>query len=128
MISRGERWSYAAGDLGFNFVWQSVELYLLFYYIRGLGIAPEVASAIFLVGAAVDYSHANSVKTALQFGSLYRKQPYLGGLPLVLLNDRFAFLREAILDVWADPLDAQHVRGHPGVRRIGHLLHARPER
>ncbi|MFA5964320.1 MAG: MFS transporter [Sphingomonas sp.] len=55
MISRGERWSYAAGDLGFNFVWQSVELYLLFYYIRGLGIAPEVASAIFLVGAAVDW-------------------------------------------------------------------------
>lgn len=43
------------------------------------------------------------------FGSLYRKQPYLGGLPLVLLHDRFAFLREAILDVWADPLDAGRV-------------------
>lgn len=56
MISRRERWSYAAGDLGFNFVWQSVELYLLFYYIRGLGIAPAVASAIFLVGAVVDWA------------------------------------------------------------------------
>ncbi|WP_010214922.1 MFS transporter [Sphingomonas sp. PAMC 26621] len=55
MISRRERWSYAAGDLGFNFVWQSVELYLLFYYIRTLGIAPAVASAIFLVGAVVDW-------------------------------------------------------------------------
>lgn len=55
MISRRERWSYAAGDLGFNFVWQSVELYLLFYYIRTLGITPAIASAIFLVGAVVDW-------------------------------------------------------------------------
>jgi Na+/melibiose symporter-like transporter len=55
MIGRRERWSYAAGDVGFNFVWQSVELYLLFYYIRGIGLAPGVASAIFLVGAAVDW-------------------------------------------------------------------------
>ncbi|GGA43312.1 MFS transporter [Sphingomonas psychrolutea] len=55
MISRRERWSYAAGDLGFNFVWQSTELYLLYYYIRGLGLAPEIASAIFLIGAGVDW-------------------------------------------------------------------------
>lgn len=43
------------------------------------------------------------------FDSLYHKQPYLGGLPLVLLHDRFAFLREAILDIWADPLDPARV-------------------
>ncbi|MDB5307237.1 MAG: hypothetical protein JWO38_1439 [Gemmataceae bacterium] len=43
------------------------------------------------------------------FDSLYRKQPHLGGLPLVLLHDRFAFLREAILDVWDDPHDPARV-------------------
>lgn len=55
MLRRFEAACYAAGDLGFNFVWQSIELYLLFYYIRGLGIAPAVASGIFLAGAAVDW-------------------------------------------------------------------------
>ncbi|OYY89422.1 MAG: sugar transporter [Sphingomonas sp. 28-66-16] len=55
MISRRERWSYAAGDLGFNFVWQSIELYLLFYYIRVLGLTPAIAAGIFLAGAAVDW-------------------------------------------------------------------------
>lgn len=55
MLRRWESWYYAAGDLGFNFVWQSIELYLLFYYIRELGMAPEVAAGIFLAGAAVDW-------------------------------------------------------------------------
>lgn len=55
MLRRFEAWYYALGDLGFNVVWQSIELYLLFYYIRGLGIAPAIASGIFLAGAAVDW-------------------------------------------------------------------------
>ena len=55
MLRRREIWSYAAGDFGFNTVWQSIELYLLFYYVRQLGIAPQVASLIFLAGAAADW-------------------------------------------------------------------------
>ncbi|RZF64537.1 sugar transporter [Sphingomonas populi] len=55
MLRRREIWSYAAGDFGFNTVWQSIELYLLFYYVRHLGIAPQVASLIFLAGAAADW-------------------------------------------------------------------------
>lgn len=55
MIGQRERWSYAAGDLGFNFVWQSIELYLLFFYVRELGLDARTASAIFLAGAAVDW-------------------------------------------------------------------------
>jgi GPH family glycoside/pentoside/hexuronide:cation symporter len=53
-LARREVWSYAAGDFGFNTVWQSIELYLLFYYVRQLGIPPTTASAIFLAGAAAD--------------------------------------------------------------------------
>jgi len=55
MIAARERASFAAGDLGFNFVWQSIELYLLFFYIRVIGLSPELASAIFLAGALVDW-------------------------------------------------------------------------
>jgi hypothetical protein len=36
----------------------------------------------------------------LLFESLYCKQPYLGGLPLVLLHGRFEFLREFFLETW----------------------------
>ena len=40
-----------------------------------------------------------------QFDAVYSRQKYLGGLPLVLLRDRFDFLKEAILDVWDEPND-----------------------
>lgn len=55
MIGRQERFSFAAGDLGFNFVWQSIELYLLFFYISVLGLTPGAAAALFLAGALVDW-------------------------------------------------------------------------
>ncbi|QJU59117.1 MFS transporter [Sphingomonas sp. AP4-R1] len=55
MIGRRERWSYAAGDLGFNFIWQSTEFYLLFFYVRHLGLSPPVASAVFLAGGLVEW-------------------------------------------------------------------------
>ncbi len=55
MIRHRERLSYAAGDLGFNLVWQSIELYLLFFYIQILHLPLGIAAGIFLVGAAVDW-------------------------------------------------------------------------
>lgn len=54
-LGQRERLCFAAGDVGFNFVWQSIELYLLFYYVRVLGLSPGVASAVFLAGAVVDW-------------------------------------------------------------------------
>ena len=53
-VGRKERWAYALGDTGFNFTWATIELYLLFYYIRILDLDPQTASAIFLAGAAID--------------------------------------------------------------------------
>lgn len=55
MTGARERYAFAAGDLGFNFVWQSIELYLLYFYIAEVGLSPEAASGIFLVGALVDW-------------------------------------------------------------------------
>jgi Na+/melibiose symporter-like transporter len=53
-IPLAEKVAFAAGDTGFNFVWQTIELYLLFYYVSVLGIAPAQAAAIFLVGGLTD--------------------------------------------------------------------------
>jgi hypothetical protein len=47
------------------------------------------------------------------FKAMYFKQTYFGGLPLVMLRERFAFLREGILDVMDDP---------GGSERVGVLL------
>ena len=47
------------------------------------------------------------------FQAVYFKQAYLGGLPLVMLWHRFDFLRGALVDLLADPVDG---------RRIGVLL------
>lgn len=49
------RWGFALGDTGFNFVWQSIELYLLFFYTHVLGLPVGWAAAIFFVGAVVDW-------------------------------------------------------------------------
>jgi hypothetical protein len=44
-----------------------------------------------------------------RFEAIYFNQPYFGGLPLILLRDRFAFLEEAIIDVFDDPAGSQRV-------------------
>lgn len=50
-----ERFSYAVGDLGFNLVWQSIELYLLFFYIEVMQLPLGIAASIFLIGAIADW-------------------------------------------------------------------------
>lgn len=102
MISRRERWSYAAGDLGFNFVWQSVELYLLFYYIRTLGIAPAVASTIFLVGAVVDWGIDPLVGAVADRAAprVPLRLWVLAGGPLSVLLLALAFAPLPVPDAW----------------------------
>ncbi|WP_010543032.1 MFS transporter [Sphingomonas elodea] len=45
---------FGAGDFAFNLYWQAVNLYLLFFYIDTLRLAPALAGALFLVGAVWD--------------------------------------------------------------------------
>jgi GPH family glycoside/pentoside/hexuronide:cation symporter len=45
---------FGAGDFAFNLYWQAVNLYLLFFYIDTLRLAPALAGTLFLVGAAWD--------------------------------------------------------------------------
>lgn len=49
------RLGFALGDTGFNFVWQSIELYLLFFYTQILHLPIGWAAAIFFIGAMVDW-------------------------------------------------------------------------
>jgi len=39
------------------------------------------------------------------FDTMYFPNPYIGGLPLILLHARFDFLQEAIKDIWERPSD-----------------------
>lgn len=54
MIRARERFAYAAGDVGFNFVWYSTELFLLYFYVRVLGLPPRFAAAVFLAASVID--------------------------------------------------------------------------
>lgn len=49
-----ERAAFALGDTGYNFVWHTLELYLLYYYVSVLGLAPGEAALIYLAGACAD--------------------------------------------------------------------------
>jgi GPH family glycoside/pentoside/hexuronide:cation symporter len=53
-ISSPRLFVFAAGDFAFNLYWQSVSLYLLFFYIDVLRLPPALAGTIFLVGALWD--------------------------------------------------------------------------
>ncbi|HMC92878.1 MAG TPA: MFS transporter, partial [Allosphingosinicella sp.] len=44
----------AGGDFACNLYWQSVTLFLLFYYTETLQISPAVAGAVYLAGLAWD--------------------------------------------------------------------------
>lgn len=55
VLARGRRVGFAVGDLGFNLVWQSIELYLLFFYTEVLNLPLAWAAAIFFIGAVVDF-------------------------------------------------------------------------
>lgn len=45
---------FGAGDFAFNLYWQAVNLYLLFFYIDTLRLAPALAGTLFLIGAVWD--------------------------------------------------------------------------
>jgi hypothetical protein len=51
------------------------------------------------------------------FKTMYFRQPYLGGLPLLLLLDRDSFIKPAVLQVWAAPGDKVKVQAFHRVLR-----------
>jgi Na+/melibiose symporter-like transporter len=45
---------FASGDFAFNLYWQSISLYLLFFYIDVLGLPPVMAGLVFMLGTLWD--------------------------------------------------------------------------
>jgi GPH family glycoside/pentoside/hexuronide:cation symporter len=97
--------AFGAGDFACNLYWQSISLYLLFYYTDAVGLSPATAGLIYmvasiwdglidpLVGAAADrtrtrwggyrpYILFGAVPLALAFGLLYYRPPFEGA-PLI---------------------------------------------
>ncbi|MDB5416807.1 MAG: hypothetical protein JWP50_226 [Phenylobacterium sp.] len=93
--------AFGAGDFACNLYWQSISLYLLFYYTEAVGLSPATAGLIYmvasiwdglidpLVGAAADrtrtrwggyrpYILFGAVPLALAFGLLYYRPPFEG--------------------------------------------------
>ncbi|MGJ8563538.1 MAG: MFS transporter [Alphaproteobacteria bacterium] len=80
------RIGYGVGDIGFNLLWTSLSLYLLFYYTDVLAISPATAGTIIMIGMIWDgvtdpLMGLLADRTRTRWG---RYRPYLlfGALPL----------------------------------------------
>lgn len=81
-----ERTRFAIGDLAFNFYWQSITLYLLFYYTDAVGLAIPVAAFLYMAGSVwdgiVDLA-VGIVADRVRFGrGGYRSYLIYGAIPL----------------------------------------------
>jgi GPH family glycoside/pentoside/hexuronide:cation symporter len=107
--------AFASGDFAFNLYWQSISLYLLFYYTEAVGLSAAAAGLIYmvasiwdglvdpLIGLASDrtrtrwgryrpYLLFGPVPLALGFGLLYFRPPLQGGaLVAVVMAAHLAF-------------------------------------
>lgn len=85
-LSWRERIGFCTGDLAQNIIYQTVSIWLLFYYTNVYGLSPDVAAVMFLVVRIVDLVWDPVVgafidKTHPRWGK-YRSWLVLGGVPL----------------------------------------------
>ena len=82
-----QRIGFGAGDMAQNLVYQTISIWLLFYYTNVFGINPGAASLMFLIVRLVDVLWDPVVGTIVDKGSprwgKYRSWLILGGIPLV---------------------------------------------
>lgn len=86
-MSRFRLLLFASGDFGFNLYWQSVMLYLLFYYTEALHISIGIASAAYAIASVWDGIASFAVGVLVdRYGKPERMRLALvyGGVPLGL--------------------------------------------
>ena len=81
-----QRIGFGSGDLAQNLIYQTISMYLLFFYTNVYGLAPEVAAVMFLIVRIVDVIWDPLVgafvdKHNPRLGK-YRAYLILGGIPL----------------------------------------------
>lgn len=83
---------FAAGDFAFNLFWQSVMLYLLFYWTEVAGIAAATAGTILLVASVYDGLASFAVGVAVDRGRLAGRYAAILGWGAVPLGASFALV------------------------------------
>ncbi|MBO4455527.1 MAG: MFS transporter [Bacteroidales bacterium] len=82
-----QRIGFGAGDMAQNLIYQTISIWLLFYYTNVFGIKPGAASLMFLIVRLVDVLWDPVVGTIVDKGNprwgKYRSWLVLGGIPLV---------------------------------------------
>lgn len=81
-----QRLGFGSGDLAQNLIYQTISMYLLFFYTNVYGLAPGVAAVMFLIVRIVDVIWDPFVGTFVdkhepRWGK-YRSYLLLGGIPL----------------------------------------------
>lgn len=85
-LSRLTMVGFGAGDLAQNLIYQTVSMYLLFFYTNVYGLAPSVAAVMFLIVRIIDVIWDPVVGTYIdkhnpRWGK-YRSYLVIGGIPL----------------------------------------------
>lgn len=76
---------FGSGDFAFNLFWQSVSLYLLFFYVDVLALPPAMAGLVFMIGALWDgLADLLAGIVAERTRMPYRRLLALGAVPLGL--------------------------------------------
>ena len=85
-LSMTQRIGYGSGDLAQNLIFQTVAMYLLFFYTNVFGIDPLVAGVIFLIGRIVDIITDPIMGAFVDKhnpkNGKYRSYLIIGGIPL----------------------------------------------
>ena len=84
-----QRIGFGAGDMAQNLIYQTISIWLLFFYTNVFGLKPAVAATMFFVVRLVDVLWDPVVGTFVDKGNpkwgKYRSWLILGGIPLVSL-------------------------------------------
>ena len=82
-----QRIGFGAGDMAQNLIYQTISIWLLFFYTNVFGLDPGVAAVMFLIVRLVDVLWDPIVGTIVDKGNpkwgKYRSWLILGGIPLV---------------------------------------------
>ena len=86
-LSWMQRIGFGAGDMAQNLIYQTISIWLLFFYTNVFGLDPGAAALMFLIVRLVDVLRDPVVGTIVDKGNpkwgKYRSWLILGGIPLV---------------------------------------------
>jgi GPH family glycoside/pentoside/hexuronide:cation symporter len=105
---------FASGDFACNLYWQSVALYLLFYYTDVVRLAPEAAGLVYLAGSVWDGLAGLAVGLVAD-----RRGPRSPSLRAYVLLGALPLAASFLLLYWAPPVAGGRLFG---IVLAGHLL------